>query len=57
MYKHKNTLLHSTLANIFILYSDNYNSRNLRSVNNYKEEKYNTSLKKMSIYYGFKILE
>ena len=35
MYKHKHNLLHSTLANIFILNSDNNNnSRNLRSVNN-----------------------
>ena len=47
MYKHKHNLLHSTLTNIFILSSDNHNSRNLKSVNNYKEEKYNTSLKKM----------
>ena len=42
MYKHKHNLLHSTLANIFILNFDNNNSCNLKSVNNYKEEKYNT---------------
>ena len=40
IYKLKHNLLHLTLANIFILNSDNNNSRNLRSVNNYKKEKY-----------------
>ena len=49
MYKHKHNLLYSTLANIFILNSDNNNCHNLRSVNNYRKEKYNTSLKKVSL--------
>ena len=40
-----------------MLNSDNNNSRNLKSVNNYKEEKYNKLKENVFIYYGSKILE